>query len=519
MEFISYVRNVCLGWLNLAGKPLFNSSRHYLYLPDSFSTDVALFEEKQAMKHHRELLAEPFFLLKILEDKTMKFRFDHPRLGTSQASAPTLCWSVLLLLASCYFTLPVIAQTSDTSTTPNFINQKYLAGDWGGARTSLSEQKGVNFDFFLMSDLLANPKGGNETAGGWHRVRGTMDVDFGKLAHIHGLSFHITGLWQGGANIGADLGSISNPSGLVSANAFRLDSFWFQQTMLHDKVTLQAGQIAGMDFYGVQEYGGNYLMEPLDYAFGNTYTDFESYDPATTPAAQIKIAPIKQLYFRGMIQAGPGCNSPASSQCYRNQYANDETGTHYPLNGGGVWLNEVGYLVDQSNSAQKAKHYPGVYKVGATYNGTKFTDPVTNIASNGNYLVYFMTNQAIFRPRAHSTQGLDVHFAMDFAPASVNRVDKEMTAGAIYRGLVPKRDKDALDFGVVYNRVSDNFNTYYNKNGMPVLGSEKAFEINYLAQITPWLYWQPVVQIYKDLGANPAKGTGVVAGFRTKVTF
>jgi carbohydrate-selective porin OprB len=425
----------------------------------------------------------------------------------------------LFLLVSCYFTIPVIAQTSDDSATPNFINQKYLAGDWGGARTSLSEQKGVNFDFFLMSDLLANPKGGNETAGGWNRVRGTMDVDFGKLARIHGLSFHITGLWQGGANIGADLGSISNPSGLVSANTFRLDSFWFQQTMLHDKVTLQAGQIAGMDFYGLQEYGGNYLMEPLDYAFGNTYTDFESFDPATTPAAQIKIAPIKQLYFRGMIQAGPGCNSPASGQCYRNQYANDETGTHYPLNGGAVWLNEVGYLVDQSNSAQKAKHYPGTYKVGATYNGTKFTDPVTNIASNGNYLVYFMTNQAIFRPIAHSNKGLDVHFAMDSAPGGVNRVDREITAGAIYRGLIPKRDKDALDFGIVYNHVSDHFNTYYSRSGLPVLGSEKAFEINYLAQITPWLYWQPVVQIYKDLGANPAKGTGVVAGFRTKVNF
>jgi porin len=198
---------------------------------------------------------------------------------------------------------------------------------------------------------------------------------------------------------------------------------------------------------------------------------------------------------------------------------NDNTGTHYTLNGGGVWLNEIGYLVDQSNSTQKAKHYPGIYKLGATYNGTKFTDPVTNIASNGNYLVYFMTNQAVFRPIAHSNQGLDVHFSMDFAPSSVNHVDREITAGAIYRGLVPRRDKDALAFGIVYNHVSDHFNTYYSKNGMPVLGSEKAFEINYLAQITPWLYWQPVVQIYENLGANAANDSGVVAGFRTKVTF
>jgi carbohydrate-selective porin OprB len=69
--------------------------------------------------------------------------------------------------------------------------------------------------------------------------------------------------------------------------------------------------------------------------------------------------------------------------------------------------------------------------------------------------------------------------------------------------------------------VSDPYSAAYASPtlGAPVLGSEKAYEINYLAQLTPWDMIQPVVQIYQDLGANPKNGTGVVLGFRTKVTF
>ncbi len=55
--------------------------------------------------------------------------------------------------------------------------------------------------------------------------------------------------------------------------------------------------------------------------------------------------------------------------------------------------------------------------------------------------------------------------------------------------------------------------------GAPVLGSEKAYEVNYLYQATPFFMVQPVVQWYQTLGANPQNPTGIVLGFRTKVVF
>lgn len=173
----------------------------------------------------------------------------------------------------------------------------------------------------------------------------------------------------------------------------------------------------------------------------------------------------------------------------------------------------------QPSATSGAKTYPGLYKVGSSFNPDYFLNPVTQVMNHRNYLVYFMGNQAVYRPEIGSNKGLDVHFGVDFAPSDYNRVDREITGGLIYRGPIPQRPKDAVALGIVYNHISDNFNTSYIHNGFPVLGSEKAFEVNYLTQVTPWLQWQPVVQVYNDLGANPKNGTGVVLGFRTKISF
>jgi carbohydrate-selective porin OprB len=434
--------------------------------------------------------------------------------------------SVFLLLAVSIVVLSTIAigQTSNSASTTgdksyNLATEKYLFGDWNGSRTNL-EEKGVKFDFFYVSDLLDNVKGGQEQkAAGWNRIRGTMDLDLGRIAHINGMTLHVTGLWQGGVNLGGGtsatgntyLGSLSNPSGLVSAHTTRLDSFWLQQSLFQGKLIVRAGQFAGMDFYGVQNYGGNYLMEPLDYAFGNLFTNYESFDPAAGPAAEIKIAPVKNFYYRTAVMSGN-----------HNPYGDDTNGFGFTAKNKGTWLNEVGFLVDQpatGGAPAKANYYPGLYKIGSSYNPDYFLDPVTGVMNHKNYLVYFMGNQAIFRPEHGSNKGLDIHAGFDFAPKDVNGIDKEVTAGLVYTGLIPQRPKDALAFGLVYNHVSSNFNTFYSDNGFPVRTSEKAFEFNYLTNLTPWLQWQPVVQIYKDLGANSANGTGVVLGFRTKVTF
>ena len=401
----------------------------------------------------------------------------------------------------------------------SFWNQQYLLGDWGGTRTKLAEEKGVTFDFFYVADFLATPSAAVKTgAAGWNRVRGTMDIDFGKLAGWKGLTFHVTGLWQGGPNLGADyLGSISNPSGLVSARTEILDSYWLQYAMLDDKVEFKFGQFASMDEYGLQPYGGSFLIEPIDYGFGNRFNDYASFDPASGPGVSLKVKPASWMYFKAAYTSGN-----------RNPYYQDPNGFHFVKHDSGVLSDELGFDVNQPNpKAPKDKYYPGHYAFGSTYNGGKFADPFNPVPLfyspyTGNYVIYGMANQAIYRPRAGSNNGLDAFFGIAVSPdQTYNFIDKNITGGVVYNGLIPARPKDSLAFGMSFSHVSNAYSAAYANSflGAPVLGTEKAFEVNYLFQATPYFLVQPVVQWYATLGANPQNPTGVVLGFRTKVVF
>jgi len=425
------------------------------------------------------------------------------------------CLVLLLFLCSAG---RVFAQSEVTQYAGNDISiahrtRSYLFGDWDGKRSELAS-RGINFDFFYVADLLANPVGGiRQTEAGWGRIRGTVDIDFGKLSDWNGLTFHATGLWQFGGNLGNDIGTLANPSGLVSAHTTRLDSFWLQQAFLHNRLFIRAGQFAGLDFYGNQEYGASYLIEPLDYALGNLFsTTYESFDPAATPAAQIQVFPWRTLYVKSAVLAGN-----------RNPYQQDPIGFNFKIRNTPVFVYEVGFTHDEEDLARQASHwdrktYPGIYKFGAAYNGGKFPN-AAGIQSNGNYLIYGMANQALYRSDAGSNRGLDGTIGFDWSPGDVNRENSQITAGVRFNGPIPSRLQDGVAFGFIYTKIGDPFQSVGVPLGMPLLGSEKAIELNYAAQLKPYLLFQPVFQYYWDVGANSHIPDAAVLGFRVKVNF
>lgn len=426
-----------------------------------------------------------------------------------------ICLTILLLFLSTAhaFAQSEAGQYLSDETPSSLQNRSYLFGDWRGKRSEFAS-RGIIFDLFYVVDLQANPTGGlQQTQAGWGRVRGTMDVDFGKLAEWSGLTFHVTGLWQFGGNLGADIGSLANPSGLVSAHTTRLDSFWLQQAFLNNHVFVRAGQFAGLDFYGNQEYGASYLIEPLDYALGNLFsTTFESFNPAATPSVQIQVFPWRTLYIKSAVLAGN-----------RNPYQQDSSGFNFQIRDTPVFVYEIGFTHDEQYLAVQTSHssqktYPGIYKFGAAYNGGKFPN-AAGVQSSGNYLIYGMANQALYRSDAGSNRGLDATIGFDWSPGDVNRENSQITFGARYNGLLPGRPQDGVAFGFVNTHIGDPFQSVGIPSGLPLLGSEKAIELNYAAQVTPYFLVQPVFQYYVDVGGNARTPNAPVFGFRTKVTF
>ena len=394
-------------------------------------------------------------------------------------------------------------------------SRQHLFGDWGGERTALAE-KGLTFDFFYISDMEANPTGGLEQVqAGWMRIRGTMGLNFDRLISWQGLSIHATGLWQSGANLGAKIGTLANPSDLVSAHTTRLDSFWVQQLLFSDKLRIRAGQLAGLDFYGNQDYGGSWLIEPMGYAFGNLFGSiFESFNPAGTPGAEIKFAPTKSFYVKSSVMSGN-----------RDPYHQDPTGTNFEIKNSANFLFEAGYLLHPADDgtsgaagAAATKVYPGSYKFGGIYNGGKFPD-AAGVMSSGNYLIYGMASQAVFRTDAGSNRGLDLTAGFDYSPGDVARENVQVTVGGRFNAPFASRKKDRVGVALVYSKISDSFSNFGTLLGGPPLGSEKAVELNYSLQVTPYWYVQPVFQYYVDVGANGALPNAPMLGFRTKVNF
>src|SRR5260370_5090153 len=151
---------------------------------------------------------------------------------SAQTQSILLCFILLLMVgasAEAQSALPSDASTPSLE----LSSRKYLFGDWGGERSALAE-KGVTFDFFYITDMQANPSGGmQQTYAGWERIRGTVDINFDKMIQWQGLSFHATGVWQSGGNLGGKTGVLSKPGEWGSQPSTWLHSSWVYQSFIN----------------------------------------------------------------------------------------------------------------------------------------------------------------------------------------------------------------------------------------------------------------------------------------------
>jgi porin len=402
-----------------------------------------------------------------------------------------------------------------------FVHQDTMF-NWGPERQKLAE-RGLTFNFHYITDAFGDvnaPKGTDERFSNWQRIRGTMDIDFGKFSDAKGLLFHVTGVWQNGVNMGAVIGSIANPSGIVSSHQFRVDSITLTQQFMKDKVEVTAGIMAAQDLYGLQYYIGQFLSEPIFYNFGNMGNTRTSYDPESSPAVNLKIIPDKHWF----VQTGYFMPSDDGEEHNYPVGLNYKNGHH-----GGTSDTAVGYYSDPGAPATR-KSYPGFYEVGFIYNGSQAGKPLGSPSGVGgffdyskgtyvdnNWLIYIQANQPIYRMTAGSNRGVDVAFGVNTGPQAKSEVPTEFTAGLIFRGPIAPRPKDSLNFGFVYSKIGSDFNSFQKLQLLPTLNDEKMFEANYLIQVFPWLVIQPTWQHYASVGGSNSSAD--LAGFRLLSTF
>ena len=183
-------------------------------------------------------------------------------------------------------------------------------------------------------------------------------------------------------------------------------------------------------------------------------------------------------------------------------------------------VSEIGFTPGKNAASVRAfddvegrKGYSGLYQFGASYNPAKFTSPTSATPRSGNYLLYWMASQALWRVDPKAAKGLDATFAYDWSPAAINRNNRLLTTGVRFNEPLPLHIHNTMSLGYVRNSLSSQFLP----PGIPAWKTEQGVEFNTLLDVGPMLLLQPVIQYYANVGGGVQRA--VVFGFRTKVEF
>lgn len=398
-----------------------------------------------------------------------------------------------------------------------------LTGDWGGARTQLSD-RGIDISPSLIAEALDVLAGGfRQGASLEDRFQLDIDVDFEKLAGWKGGTAHTT-FYQIGHAIGMPalnyVGSIADPSNIEALPSVRLFTAWYQQNFMDDKVSLRVGQIAADDEFLISPTASNLINSTFGYATILAANQFQGGPvyPLATPGARLQLKPTDQITILTAVFAG----APAGENCMDLPQRCNPNGLLFPLNGGTLWMAEAQYGINQEKDS---KGMPAVYKLGGWYATKSFPDlhfglttagvPVSlasplsamPLLRQGNWGVYGVADQMVWRAQK-GPQSVNVFLRAGASPADRDLVQAYVDGGFGFKALLPGRDDDVLTVGFAYSQISSEaaaldrdtqalLGTFF-----PIRDREIVIEADYSMQIAPWWTFQADVQEIIHPGGN-----------------
>jgi len=274
------------------------------------------------------------------------------------------------------------ALPSDASTPSlELSSRKYLSEI--GRREKRLGRKRRQVRLFLHHGHAGQSSGGiQQTYAGWERIRGTIDINFDKMIQWQDLAFTPRAL-----AIGANLGGRSDscqPERFGESTQYALGFFWVQQLFLHNRVRIRADSWPVWILWqsGIRRYLAYRALATRSAICSVPYSSRSTRRHAWSR----DLLCADESFLREERRHGRQPES-LSAGSYRHQLRNSQF----------CELSvEAGYLTGRT--------YPGEYKFGGVYNGGRFPNPA-GIESSGNYLIYGMASQALYRLTPVRTAG------------------------------------------------------------------------------------------------------------------
>jgi len=442
---------------------------------------------------------------------------------------------------------PANAQTEAAPT--GLWERATLFGDMGGLRPWLRNY-GVTLSVQETSEYLRNLSGGVSREGAYDGLtQATVQVDTSKAFGLPGGTFNVSGLQIHGRNLSQHtLLTLQSASGMEADASTRLWELWYQQSLLDGRVDVKLGQQSLDQEFMVSQYATPFMNATFGWPVLPS-VDLPSGGPAyplSSLGARFRAKPSDAV----TVLAGVFDGNPASSNTGDPQ-KQDSHGTNFNLGNGALFIAELQYAINQPPADAKAPQpsgLPGTYKLGFWYNTQNFADlqhdtngvSLANPASNGipashrgDYSVYAVADQMVWRPGADSPQSVGVFARVMGAPGDRNLIDLGVNAGVTLKAPFKGRDNDIAGFAIGYARIGSNAQgldrdtATFSTPGYPQRSAETILEATYQYQVAPWWQLQADLQYaFRPAGgipnpANPSERVHdeAVVGVRTVVNF
>ena len=429
-----------------------------------------------------------------------------------------------------------------------------LLGSIYGLRTIL-DGTGIAFGLQETDELIGNATGGLHRGADYNGLTTmSVGVDTEKAFGLEGGILNVSAFQIHGRNYSLDnLATLQTASGIEAQRSTRLWEAWYQQGFLAGNLDVKAGQQSlDQEFIG-SSYSGLFINSAMGWPLlpaVDLYAGGPAF-PLSSLGVRARFVPARNV----TVLAGVFDDNPVGGPFYSDFQLRGRagSGTAFSTGTGALVIGEVQYAINQPAVGDMdrgdggAGGLPGAYKLGFWYDTAPFPDQrldagglsLADAASSGvarahrgNYSVYGVMDQMVWRPDPASPRSVGVFARVMGAPGDRNLADFSLNAGVTLKAPLPGRDNDSVGLGYGLARVGSNASGYDTDNAAlngaaPVRSSESFLELTYQYQAAPWLLLQPDVQyVYTPGGgiANPQApgrrvGNEAVFGVRTNITF
>jgi porin len=426
-----------------------------------------------------------------------------PLRGYTRAAAALACVFSLALILLC---VPD-AEANREGGRPSLWDRGTLSGDWFGAGRAMAEH-GLYLDLGITNVYQHNLDGGlREDTGsysGSYDLELNADLETGLGIKSTSLYMLAEGSWRAGEGFGPRaVGSIFGVNAdEAEDSALAVTQLWLQRTFLDRRVQLRLGKL---------DLTGGFQCRGCPVTFdGNLFANDETAQFMNSALVNNPTIPFPESGLSAVLHVNPIPWGYVSAGIADAEARSGQAGFDTAFDGDDelVSMFEAGVVPWIESDRGRLR---GAYRLGLWH---EFGDRAHLDGSgekSGDTGLYLSLDQMLWLEEDGGAQGLGAFARAGWADEEVNEIESFASAGLNYQGLLPGRDNDVLGIGFAWGGLSD-------EAGFEA-DFERAVEIYYNAEVTPWLRVSPDLQVVSNPGGEESGREAVIAGIRVQVDF